>query len=46
MPNSAGTMYPFGVLLYVLEHFSCEEENEPQILLALYIRLEFSIQVS
>ena len=27
-------------ILYVLEHYSCEEENERQIPLALYIRLE------
>ena len=29
--------------LYVLEHFSCEEENERQIALALLNRLEFSV---
>ena len=28
--------------LYVLEHFSCNEENERTIPLALYIRLEYS----
>ena len=29
--------------LFVLEHFSCEEENERQIPVALYIRLEYSL---
>ena len=28
--------------VYVFDHFSCMEENERQILLALYIRLEYS----
>ena len=29
--------------LYILEHFSCEEENECQFSLALYIHLEFRL---
>ena len=29
--------------MFVLEHFSCEKENERQIPLALYIRLEYKI---
>ena len=29
-------------ILFLLEHFSCEEENERQIPLVLYMRLEFS----
>ena len=32
--------------LYVFDHFSCKEENERQISLALYIRLEYNNLVS
>ena len=35
--------FRLNLLLYVLEYFQCEEENESQILLALYIGLEFSL---
>ena len=32
-------------ILFVSEHFSWEEENERQISLALYIRLEYSFNI-
>ena len=33
-------------ILFVLEHFSCEEENGRQISLALYIRLEYRSHIT
>ena len=33
-------------ILFVLEHFSREEENEWQISLALYIRLEYRLETN
>ena len=36
--------FRLNAILFVLEYFSCEEKNERQIPLALYIRLEYSVR--